>query len=422
MPYWLRSVTGASVPNRRPNIIYIIADDLGIGDVGVYGCKDIPTPNLDRLAAQGMRFNAAYAYPSCSPSRAALLTGQYAERFGITQALMGEDAPGFSKAVTVAEQLSRTGYATGLVGKWHLGYHEPMRPMDKGFKEFFGFLGGKIDYFEHTDTAQKDPNGGKNGRHDLWDGTTEIQASGVYSTTLFTQKATDFIERHSHEPFFLYLPFNAPHYARIGVMQAPPEKLKAFGATQNSHDRKIYAAMVSALDDGIGKILDKLSALGLDDNTLVIFSGDNGAETPGSNANLKGSKSTTAEGGIRVPALARWPGRIAPGSVCAAPVHVMDWTPTVLAAVDVVPAPQPDGINIMPLLEGNPLPDRPLVFRGQAVRLGRWKLGKGNELYDLELDPREQTDVAKAHPEIVQQLQKVLADWKAKVETKSKGK
>src|SRR5262245_31813363 len=253
----LLATAGLANAAERPNIVLILADDLGYGDLACFDATDIPTPHIDSIARDGVRFTQAYAYPTCSPTRASLMTGKYAERFGVSKALMGDDAPEFKAAVTVAQMLhDRAGYATGLVGKWHLGYTDDVNPIRKGFDEFYGFRGGKIDFFTHTDTAQQGPT--PEGKHDLWEGEREIVREG-YTTELFTARARRFIREHvGKQPFFLYVAHNAPHYAKHGVWQAPDKYLKRFNALGQTQGRDVYRAMVACLDDGVGGLLEEL--------------------------------------------------------------------------------------------------------------------------------------------------------------------
>ena len=409
----------APAPPAKPNILLIVADDLGYGDLGCFGCQDIPTPNIDRLAHEGVRFTQAYVYNVCSPTRAALITGDYAERNGIRTVLMGGNAPQFAHAVTVAKVLHDAGYVTGLVGKWHLGYSGDVLPTRMGFDEFFGFHGGKIDYFKHTDSTQK--NGTPEGKHDLWEGETEIFRQG-YSTDLFSERAQKFIRDHAKQTFFLELTYNAPHYATsLGVYQAPESYLKRFGVTGSpDRTRGGYAAMVSCMDDGIGRVLAELKAQGLDDKTLVIFISDNGAEVAGSNGPFSGGKHSDKEGGIRTPWVARWPGVIPPGTARADILHAMDVMPTLLAVAGVKPPPglSFDGTNVWSAFTGGaPVPERPICFPPATIRLGPWKLLAG-KLYDIETDPAEKHDVAADHADIVAQLSARLAVWQHEMKIK----
>jgi arylsulfatase A-like enzyme len=405
----------APAAQRRPNILLIVADDLGYGDLGCFGCKDIPTPNIDSLARDGVRFTNAYAYPTCSPTRASLMTGRYAERLGISKALMGEDAPKMEKAVTVAQLLKQSGYLTGLVGKWHLGYTEDVSPTRKGFDEFFGFRGGKIDFFKHTDTAQK-AQGNPDGKYDLWEGDHPIRRQG-YTTDLFTARAKQFIQKHAgngDKPFFLYLAYNAPHYAKPGLWQAPDEYLKKFDALGQTKGRNVYRAMVACMDDGVGQVLAELDAQQIAKDTLVIFMSDNGPDKPGSAGPLSGGKFTCKEGGVRVPWIARLPGAIQPGTMRNDPVHAIDFLPTALAVAGVQPPPAGapiDGKNVWPAFTGgSALPDRSFYFSDVAIRRGKWKLFK-DELFDMETDAAETTDLAAEHPDIRERLKRERQEW-----------
>jgi arylsulfatase A len=415
-----RAAEAAEVPPpRRPNILIIIADDLGYGDLGCFGCKDIPTPHIDSLARDGVRFTQAYAYNVCSPTRAALRTGCYAERNGIRTVLMGGSVPEFGKATTLAKRLQEAGYVTGLVGKWHLGYTGKVIPTRMGYDEFFGFHGGKLDYFKHTDSTQK--NGTPEGKHDLWEGEKEVFRTG-YTTDLFSERASQFIRDHARKPFYLELAYNAPHYSTTkGVYQAPESYLNRFGAEKNPNNtRGGYAAMVNCMDDGIGRVLAELKAQKLEEKTLVIFVSDNGAEAAGSNAPLSGGKHSNKEGGIRVPWVARWPGVIPTGASRSDVVHVMDLMPTLLS---LVAAPTPagvsfDGTNIWSAFAGgDKVPDRPICFPRSTIRLGQWKLNDG-KLYDLDADLAESHDVAAQHPEVSAQLAKQLQAWQAELKIK----
>lgn len=407
----------------KPNIILIVADDLGYGDLGSYGCKDIPTPHIDGLAKQGVRFSQAYAYNICSPTRASLSTGRYAERSGIRTVLMGGSVKAFAKAKTLASSLKGNGYTTGLVGKWHLGYDGEVLPTRMGFDEFFGCRGGKIDYYKHTDSTQKSSK--PEGKHDLWEGETEVFREG-YSTELFTERAIKFVRDHSKGPFYLQICYTAPHFStKKGVFQAPESYLKKFNATSNPNGtRGGYAAMVNCMDDQIGHLLAELAALKLDDNTLVIFMSDNGSELVGSNGSLSGAKHSNKEGGIRVPLIAKLPGAIPAGSVREDAVHVIDLMPTLLALTG-TPAPEGvkfDGINIWPAMTGKEaLPERTLFYPPSAIRRGEWKL-LGDKLFNLSKDPGERNDVAKEHEEIAEQLIRAMEAFRTDLGIKTKTK
>ncbi len=404
---------------EKPNFLLIVSDDLGYGDLGCFGCRDIPTPNIDGLARDGVRFTQAYAYNVCSPTRASLITGGYAERNGIRTVLMGGSVRQFGRATTLPKVLHDAGYITGLIGKWHLGYDGDVTPTHLGYAEFFGFHGGKLDYFKHTDSTQK--NGTPAGKHDLWEGETEVFRTG-YTTDLFTERAQKFIRDHAKQPFFLELAYNAPHFSTIkGVYQAPEAYLKKFGVTGNpDNTRGGYAAMVNCLDDGIGRVLAELKAQKLDDKTLVIFISDNGAEAAGSNAPFSGGKHSNREGGIRVPWVARWPGVIPPGTVRADTLHVMDLMPTLLSVAQVAPpaALRFDGTNVWSAFVGKgAVPERALCFPPNTIRQGQWKMNAGG-LYDLVSDPAEQTNVAAQNSEVCAHLSRLLEAWRQEMKIK----
>ncbi len=402
--------TNAVRAAKKPNIIWIMPDDLGYGDLGCYGCKDIPTPHIDGIARNGVKFESFYAAaPTCTPSRASILSGRYPEAIGMTKVLMGKGGMS-SKVVTIAEVLRRSGYATGLVGKWHLGYAGASLPNSQGFDEFYGHRGGKIDYFKHTDSAQKVPSDPM-GKHDFYDNNREIFPKG-YSTDLFTRRALKFVTDHKKHPFFLFLAYNAPHYARRNVLQAPDKYVRRFASGRKPSNRQLYAAMVSCMDDGIGELLACLKKSGLDRDTIVMFISDNGADPKhgGSNNPLSGGKWKRSEGGIRVPMIAQWPGKLPGGATVRDAVHMIDLFPTMLAVAGVGPPRglKLDGLNVLDVMKRRAtLPQRPLFFGKDVVRKGKWKL-MGSKLYDLNADPREKRDLAKKHPEVVGELRRLL--------------
>lgn len=401
----------AAPPSATPNILLIMADDLGYGDLGCYGGPDIPTPHLDRLAAEGTRFTRAYAYPVCTPTRAALLTGQYAERHGFPgkAVLMGTDNPRFAPAVTFATRLRDAGYRTALIGKWHLGYTHPMLPRDKGFEEFFGHRGGKVDFYKHTDNAQ--PNGQPEGRHDLWENETEVHQEG-YLTDLITERAERFINTADSRPFFLFVSHGAPHYGRKNLWQAPDAYLKKFNAAGQTTGRGVYAAMVSALDDAVGLLLDTLKARGLEENTLVIFMSDNGGDECSRNFPLRGKKATSWEGGLRVPLIIRLPSHIPAGATRDDTLSVLDIAPTLLGYAGVAaPGAAFDVRDLWTALHQNqPMPPAPPLFLADTVIDGPWKL-KGRELYNLETDLGETRDVSAQQAEITARLSTLPRPW-----------
>lgn len=399
-----QSKTGSS---KQTNIILIVADDLGYNDVGYHGSRDIPTPHIDALAKSGVHFTNAYAAsPMCQPSRAGFMTGRYQNRFGYES---NTDFPAAGlplSELTLAEALKKEGYATGLVGKWHLGESDDHRPESRGFDEFYGFLSGG-----HSHLKGELLRGGD---------AVEIK-KGEYSTDLFSAEAVDFVGRHQEHPFFLFLSYNVPHKP----IEATEKYLDRFSEIPD-RNRRTYAAMVSAMDDGIGDVLRKLKETGNDENTLVIFLSDHGgAGSRGSdNAPFRGEKYSLAEGGIRVPFIMKWAGKIKPGSVYHNPIISLDIFPTCLAlARKGRPLPQSlklDGVDLLPRLEGNnPAPPHPVLFwrarNRHAIRKNNWKLMTGaNEslsLYDLSNDVGEENNLASANPEIVQELNDLFMKW-----------
>jgi len=407
--------------SRPPNIVLLLADDLGWGELGVQGGKDIPTPHLDALAQSGVRFTQAYVTcPVCAPTRAGLLTGRYQQRFGF------ENNPGPQGTAsgkfglprdqkTLAERLRERGYATGMFGKWHLGYEEGLRPTERGFDEFLGFLGGAHSYF----AARA---GGKAGGSILRG--TEPVDEERYLTDALGREAAQFVARHRDEPFFLYVPFNAVH----SPMQAPTEALERFPDIDDPR-RQTFAAMLSALDDSVGRVLAALEKNGLSENTLVIFLADNGGPTPSttsSNGILRGTKATVWEGGIRVPFFVRWPTKIPGGKVDDRPVISLDVVPTVLAAVGAAAekADRLDGVDLLPHLSGgnDARPHERLYWRfGEqaAIRQGDWKLvmprGGEAQLFDLASDPGETEDLFEEQPEIAAELAEAWGDWSSEL-------
>ncbi|MCL4691554.1 MAG: sulfatase-like hydrolase/transferase [Candidatus Hydrogenedentes bacterium] len=417
------AVSGMAAPALlpgSPNVVIILADDLGYGDLGCYGNTAISTPNIDALAAAGLRFTDFHSNGAvCSPTRASLLTGFYPQRWGIEHVLTPgdhRDKPGLPpKAVTFAEMLQETGYKSAMTGKWHLGYPEPFRPTQQGFSEFKGYLSGNIDYHSHIDNS---------GAHDWWSNDEPLRAEG-YSTDLITQSAVDFIESHTGpEPFCLYVAHEAPHAPFQGRTD-PAERVEGTpdeGRPDRTDAARPYREMVEALDESVGKIMDALQRTGSLENTFVFFCSDNGATAPGSNAPFTGTKGTLWEGGHRVPAIAWWPGKIAPG-VTNQTAMTMDIFPTLVdlggrKAWTRIPM---DGISLAPLLmTGAALPDRTLFWRtpgeqGQkAVRQGPWKLlitPDSTSLYNLEADPGEQANRMLDVPGQANSLAMALSAW-----------
>jgi arylsulfatase A-like enzyme len=405
---------------RRPNIVLIVADDLGYADIGAQGIsKDVRTPHIDALAAAGTRLTNGYvSCPVCSPTRAGLMTGRYQQRFG------HEFNPGPNEAetfglpvdqVTLAQVLKDAGYATGMVGKWHLGFRPEMHPTQRGFDEFFGFLAGAHGY----DAVGQ-------GRNALLRGTTPVESTD-YLTDAFGREAAAFVERHAggDKPFFLYLAFNAVHTP----MQAPPKYLERFAGVADEK-RRTMLAMLSAMDDAVGLVTDELRKAGAADDTLVFFLTDNGGPTRGNgslNTPLRGTKGSTYEGGIRVPFLVTWPGRVPAGRVYEAPAIALDVFPTALAAAGAAPprGETLDGVDLLPHLAGRAgaAPHDALYWRfgsQWAVREADYKLVRGGpegvQLFDLSSDVGETNDLIAAKPDVAERLRAKYEAWNATLE------
>ena len=420
------SVPSVSRAAERPNFVFILADDLGYGDLGCYGAPDIRTPHLDRMAAEGIRFTDFYANGAvCSPTRVGFLTGRYQQRVGMENALyyqeMGRGLP--AEGLTLADALGSAGYATGLSGKWHVGYDLVRRPTQQGFDHFFGLLGGNHHYFEHMDRI---------GVPDLWLGETAIERDG-YSTDLITGDAVAFIEREKDRPFFLFLSHPAPHFPWQGPGDAAKVIRPKTKAWQQG-DRATYIAMVERMDEGIGQVLAAIDNAGLRKKTLVVFTSDNGGDVHSRNAPLRDKKASIYEGGTRVPCVARWPGGIPAGSITNQVGITMDWTATFRRLAGLGPDPEgEDGIDLEPTLTGEDAPrERTLFWRRQwgprrkgfeesrAVRKGRWKLIEIKEsrermLFDLEADPGESRNRVDDQPALVEELKTLLDAWEAEM-------
>lgn len=403
--------------SRRPNVIVIVADDLGYADVGFQGAKDIPTPHLDALARGGIRCTSgSVSHPFCSPTRAGLLTGRYQQRFGHENNPLydpNDERLGLPLTETLLPQaLLAGGYRTGIVGKWHLGAAPQFHPMKRGFEEQFGFIGGGHDYFE----AQMELPAReylvpleRNGK--------PVPLKGKYLTEELTGAACDFVQRHRAEPFFLYLAYNAPHTPQH-VTDKYMDRVKNIAGEK----RRKHAAMVCSVDDGVGALMAQLRAQKLEESTLVFFLSDNGgptAVTEADNRPLRGVKGQVYEGGIRVPFVASWKGRLSPGEY-AEPVSSLDLFPTICAAAGLKTA-KIDGVNLLPFLTGKAkgTPHERLFWRTgggvlYAVREGKWKLvvrDSQPELYDLTSDIGEQKDLAAREPAIVARLDAARKAW-----------
>lgn len=410
--------------STKPNIVFILADDLGYGDLGCYGQKQIATPHLDRMAAEGMRFTQAYAGSTvCAPSRCTLMTGLHTGHAAVRTNGAGAIGPA---DITVTEVLKKAGYRTALFGKWSLGgIYTSGYPLEKGFDEWFGYFSQSHahEYYPEMLLDQR--------REVLIRGNFGVPTKKVYAHDLFTERALRFLQERKDGPFFLHVCYTIPHAnnelgnATGNGMQVPSD------APYSSKDwpqvEKNFAAMITRMDSDVGKLLEALKKTGQDRNTLVVFTSDNGPHREGghnpdffdSNGPLRGIKRDLYEGGIRVPFIAWWPGKIRAGAVNQEPVAFWDFLATA-AELAGAPAPPSDGISLVPALMGKPLPKREYLYwefheRGfsQAVRMGNWKAVRTKpeapiELYDLTKDIGEQNDVATAHPEIVKRAESIM--------------
>ncbi|MFH1717819.1 MAG: sulfatase-like hydrolase/transferase [Planctomycetota bacterium] len=405
----------------RPNIILIMADDLGYGDIGCYGSATIKTPNIDALAKGGMKFTDYHSNcPVCSPTRAALLTGRYQQRAGIEGVIYAKGPTRETgmdlEEVTFAEVLKSRGYATGIFGKWHLGYNVEFNPARQGFDEFRGYVSGNVDYHSHLDGA---------GFEDWWKNLEKLPEEG-YTTDLITRHGIDFIERHKDGPFCLYLPHESVHSPYQGRTD-PPERLpggKQGRKAKGDEITRAYKEMVEVMDESVGRIIETVKRLGLECKTFIFFCSDNGATKQGSNGKLSGYKGSLWEGGHRVPAVAYWPGRIKPGTVADQTVLGMDLLPTMasIAGAQLPARRKLDGVDLLPKLTKNErLPERTLFWRylkERAVRKGPWKLlvqGSNVKLYNLDHDLGEKNDLAEVEQAKVKQLKDELAAWERDV-------
>ena len=410
----------------RPNFVFILADDLGYTDLGCFGGRTACSPELDRLAADGLRFTEGYANsPVCSPTRFALMTGrfQYRLRGGndepIASRHRGNPVLGLPpEHPTLPSLLRGAGYTTALVGKWHLGFLPHFGPLKSGYGEFFGPMSGGLDYFTHRDSA---------GQHDLFEGEAETHPAG-YLTDLISARAVDFIERQrgSAAPFLLSVHYTAPHWP----WETRGDEAVARGLEKIYHTDggsvETYLAMVRHMDEGIGKILAALAATGAADNTLVVFTSDNGGERYSDTWPLVGKKMDLLEGGIRVPYIVRWPGRVARGRTTAQLAMTMDWVATFLDAAGVAPHPDYplDGISLLPVLDDpGARIDRELFwrmkFRNQkAMRAGQWKylsLDGDEFLFDLAADQRERANRGRREPERLAAMRARYAAWEGTI-------
>jgi len=401
----------------RPNFIFILADDLGYADLGCYGARAPCSPNLDRMAAQGLRFTEGYSNsPVCSPTRFALATGrwQYRLRGGadepIASRARGSEVLGLPpEHPTLASLLRGAGYATALVGKWHLGFPPRFGPLKSGYDEHFGPLAGGVDYFSHCDPA---------GVHDLYEGDREIRRPG-YLTDLLSERAVEFVKRRKGRPFLLSLHYTAPHWPwETRADEAESRRIGAKIAHLDGGSVETYLTMIREMDEGIGRVLGALEEIGAADNSFVVFTSDNGGERFSDTWPLVGKKMDLLEGGIRVPYIARWPARLPAGRTSGQLAITMDWVPTFLAAAGVAPHPDypPDGIDLLGKAVERDLYWR-MKFRDQkAARSGSWKYLsiEGNEfLFDLSRDPRERANMRFREPARFEALRASYNAWEA---------
>lgn len=416
----------------RPNIVLIIADDLGYGDLGSYGAPDVKTPNLDRLAREGVRLTDYYANASvCTPTRAALITGRYQQRVLLERPISTEPAntsSGLSVGLPVTgrslpQLLKDSGYTTGLLGKWHLGFKPPFHPNAHGFSYFWGYLAGYIDWYTHVRG---------DGERDLWENDKPITVDGYFGRALAT-RAVEFIREHARQPFFLEVALGAPHWPfqsprRPSVAVRTNNSMFERPADANPPSRADYVEILEDADADVGRILDALQQQGLAQNTLVIFISDNGGEWLSRNTPFFHRKDSLWEGGLRVPAIFKWPGVLPAGGVSSQVAITMDLTATILAAAGAdAKGAKLEGIDLLPLLKGNTPPvERTLFWRiamperqQRAVRSANWKVlidGSQQLLFDVARDPGERNDLAAERPDLVRTLIAQIAAWEKDVD------
>lgn len=419
IPLFLFALLLLPLNARKPNVIIIYTDDQGTIDMNCYGAKDLVTPHMDALAKSGVRFTQFYsAAPVCSPSRVGLLTGRTPQHGGLN-GNVGLDSEGMpSSQITIAEELKKAGYATAHIGKWHLGHHDETVPNGQGFDYSFGHLVGCIDNYSHF-FYWSGPN-----KHDLWRNGKEVFHNGEFFPDLMVKEAGEFIDQNKEKPFFIYFALNTPHYP----YQGSPEWLEHY--KDLPYPRNLYAAFLSTTDDRIGTLLKKVGDAGLRDDTIIIFQSDHGASEEvrahnggGSAGPHRGAKFSLYEGGIRVPAIISWPGKIPTNAVRDQVATGCDWYPTLmeLCGVD-AGSHKIDGKSLVPLIKSKDAPTAHQSFnwksgRAVAIREGKWKLimtGKKVELFDLPHDLGESRNLANEHPEVVEQLRgKSKAYWRS---------
>lgn len=425
-------------PAGRPNVVLIMTDDAGYGDTGSYGAPDIRTPNIDSLARDGVKLTDFYANAmSCTPTRVGLISGRYQQRYGMEFVIPAPGLAGADRGLPPLRHslpllMKQNGYATALIGKWHLGYRPQFSPLAHGFEVFFGYKSAAIDYYTHQTVRPGEGAQFGEPQPDLWDGDKPATEDG-YMTDLITRRSLDFINRNAARPFFIDVAYSAPH----SPFQ-PPGGARGNGHGHAQPERADYVAMMERVDRGVGEILQTLRSLRLDRNTIVIFTNDNGGVWLSHNAPLFHRKFSAWEGGIRVPALLRWPGRIPAGTVSAQAGITMDLTASILAATGaaVPPDARLEGINLFPVLEKKAPPvERTLFWRTagpppvnmnqKAVRSGEWKLIVDGApartfLFNVKTDPGERQDWFARRPDLVQRLQRLLQEWERDIEGEAK--
>jgi arylsulfatase A-like enzyme len=418
---------------RKPNIVLIVADDLGYGDLGCFGNKVVQTPHLDRMASEGARFtNFVVSWPACTPSRSTILTGRYPQRNGLYDMIRNNEvnykhlfteeeyavSPEMTlgldlREVTLGQVMKSAGYATGVIGKWDSGRARRFLPLQRGFDFYYGFANTGIDYFTHE----------RYGVPSMYRGNERIKKEG-HATDLFRREALRFIDENHQSPFFLYLPFNAPHGASTFDKSAVQETPKWLGKYEGMKDA-LYLAWISHLDDAVGSVLERLRRYGQDGNTLVIFTSDNGGSGQGKNGLLRGGKAQMWEGGLRVPMIARWPGRIPRDRVSDEFLSTAEFLPT-FAGVGGATTPKGvklDGFNMLPVLEGKAKSQRTEFFwqrkNDKAARVGQWKWlesERGSGLFDLSADIGEQNDRSREKPDVLARVKERWNVWRKEMD------
>ncbi len=431
-------LSAARAADRPPNIILIVSDDQGYPDLGIIGTKPIITPNLDRLVREGVRATNFYVtWPACTPSRGSVLTGRFPPRNGLYDmvrndmvnydhqftweeyAVSPEMTLGLDpKEITIGNVLQGAGYRTGVFGKWDMGQARRYLPLQRGFHDFYGHGNNGIDYYTHE----------RYGIHSMFKGNTRTKADqGKYATDLFKREALRFIGENRSRPFFLYVPFNAPHGASnfTGGVQAPEEFIRLYPNMDPKARLTSYYAAVTCMDAAIGEMMQALKDAGLEKDTLVLFMSDNGGSGNGGNAPLRGQKSTMWEGGLRVPFIASWPGRLPAGVVTDEFLTALELFPTLVAAAQAQPPPGVtlDGFDLMPVLRGEKKSPRTEMFwerrSERAARVGNWKWvssPKGSGVFDLSKDLGEKHDLTTERPEILAMLKSRFDEWKKQMQ------